>query len=203
MALFGKARPRPIADFDMGLDPGWQGVDAGSQDWPASVAGALGLTAAQREPLEYQLGVIQSRVAELDELGSQSLVWIPETAPDHVRCTLTMAIRPRHDAGPESYAAVLAAEEADGTIEQSYDVVRSWTAEVDAGPMACAYYLITYAPGGEEVPHSEARAVYRVFPPQSSEDFEIVFSTQDLADFADFVEVTTNYLTTLTVVLGK
>ncbi|GAA4178240.1 hypothetical protein [Gryllotalpicola koreensis] len=202
MALFGKSKSRPIADFDMGLDEGWQGVDATSAEWVSDVVGALPLTEAQRAPLEYQLGVIRDRVAELDEEGTQSLIWIPGDAPDHVKCTMTMAIRPRFDGGPEAYAAQLAAEESNGTIEQSYDVARTWTAEVGAGPMACAYFLITYAPDGE-VPHSEARTVYRVFPPGSSEDFEVVFSSQDLADFADLVETTTNYMSTVTFELER
>jgi hypothetical protein len=73
--IFGTKKPRPIADFDMGLVDGWQWVDTEDARWPDQLAADLGLTGAERQNLSGQLGAVAARVRRSERTGTARAHW--------------------------------------------------------------------------------------------------------------------------------
>ncbi|HEY0249372.1 MAG TPA: hypothetical protein VGC45_14045 [Gryllotalpicola sp.] len=204
--IFGKKRLRPVADFNFDLEEGWFGVNPDDASWPARIADSAGAQgAAARDALVSQLTSLAGRVRELGlgDGAARSLVWIPTTAPDHVRCILSMRLGPSFEGGPAAYQAHLAADEGRREPGERYEVVETWANDGGAGPTVGAYNVITYTDLLREEPRTEARTLFGVFPEDCSQMFEFVFTTTDLDGFDDIVSVTAHWVSTLTVELEK
>ncbi|GAA4191059.1 hypothetical protein GCM10022288_21330 [Gryllotalpicola kribbensis] len=203
--IFGTKKPRPIADFDMGLVDGWQWVDTEDARWPDQLAADLGLTGAERQNLSGQLGAVAARVKEIgaDRDGAGSLVWIPPQDQARVRCVLSFRLTNPYEGGPGAYEGYLAADEGRREPGRRYDIVQTWRGTAPIGDVVGAYNVITYTDLLEDAPRSEARTLFGVFPTGASQMFEFVFTSDDLDGFTDMVERTSEWVATLTVELEK
>jgi len=201
--MFGRNRLRPVADFDFDLAEGWFGVNEEDKTWPARIAEKAGAPAEVRDALVSELATVAGRIGELglNDGAARSLVWVPPVAPDHVRCILSMRLGPAPDGGPEAYRAELAADEGRREPGERYELVQTWDSPIDAGRMLGAYNVITFTDLLEETPRTEARTVFGVFPTGCSQMFEFVFTTRDLDGFPDLVDVTSRWVSSLTVEL--
>lgn len=203
--IFGAKKPKPIADFDMELVDGWHFVDTEDARWPTNLAAEAGTAGATHGDLIGQLAAIAARVKQIgaDRDGARSMVWIPEDASDRVRCVLSFRVTQLYEGGPSAYEAYLAADEGRREPGQRYEIVQTWHGNGPIGPVVGAYNLITYTDLLEELPRSEARTMFGVFPTGASQMFEFVYTSDDLDGFADIVDVTSHWVSTLTVELDK
>jgi hypothetical protein len=205
--IFGakKPKPKPIADFDMDLVDGWHFVDTADARWAAQLAAELATEAPAREAVAGQLAAIAARVKEVgaDRSGARSMVWIPPREPFRVRCLLSFRVTSAFEGGPSAYEGYLAADEGRREPGQRYEIVQTWSNSAPVGQIVGAYTLITYTDLLDDAPRSEARTMFGVFPDGASQMFEFVFTSDDLDGFADMVEVTSAWVSTLTVELDR
>jgi hypothetical protein len=207
MMIFGKTKPRPIADFDFNVTDDWYPVDLAPESrsqWPRETAQEAVPSREGREVVTGELAVLHERLLGIDDPGLTAAVWIPDEEPAYVKCVLTFRVSEIESGEtPESYEASLGSDENRRAPGEDYNIVKTWMAQIDAGIAVGAYNLITYTDPGEEYGHPEARTIIAVFPKGAAQKLEFIFTTQNIATFDDLVELSMGCVASTTVQLGR
>ena len=184
-----------IVGFEIDLSEQWYPVplEVGNEAarWSALVAGKLAPQAPALTELTGQLAAIQDRLRRMDDPYLTVAVWIPVPESGRASCVLGFkAVELSLTGSPEEFAAAL---ERDATGQPPGRRVRDvivWTGDTDAGSLVGANSLIEHRNPGDAAGVLEERTIFGVFPPRAAHMVQLIFSTHDLAAFANMSQET-------------
>lgn len=184
-----------IVAFDLTLPEGWHGMPLREAAWPRELVTALA-PGDRADQLETALGEAQRGVASFADprMRAAAFVEFPETGTvSGVLAFGLVAISALGD--PDVLEGTLRSEgSADGA--EPYGV-QSWQADVDAGRLVGAHYLLAHT----ELPEAvlEERVVLTVYPRDAAQAVQIVATASGLGAFPDMASAIQSIAATLRV----
>ncbi|QYF72693.1 hypothetical protein [Cryobacterium sp. PAMC25264] len=182
-----------ILDLRIQISDGFHPVrleeDIDSATWAREVVAEV---TAQTGSLDHE----DSMLGQLEELRIRLLAQLNPylTAAVHIRPEEFMSlgllltfqvVEMEPEQGPDWYeqtARELAAETAADAFTLNFE---TWQGELPAGRFVGAHQVTEYFAAGDEIGWVEARTMFGVFPPNSTEMVQFTFTSADLATFGD------------------
>lgn len=194
-----------IAEFGVDLLDGWYPVpvDARATVWADGLCDEFEVGGEARASLAAELSRIHGAIERLDDPYLSSAVFVPRPGSGLVGCVLSFEATPTAEVGGAAeFETQLADVAAMSRAGLRVSEVQTWRDEVVAGALVGAAMLLEHREIGEALALVEDRRVYGVFPPESDEMVQFVFSTENFAAFTDMTAETTAIVSTLRVSLS-